>query len=176
MNTITRFDDCSATRAANFIDPFEARFGISMPRPLRAETAGMNWSDFVERYCPSSGPIRLARRIPTGGVAGPREYEAMLSVNEHIRPARFSAHGPVAALSAALYEAGYGIEVLSFHQQGTAEGTATFVYCEHDGRRHWAVSISTDATDSALRAIVAAANILSRATVRQSSTGCVAMR
>lgn len=176
MKNTTRFADCSVPRSENVVDPFEARFGVTMPLPLRSETVGMNWSDFVERYCPSSGPIRLGSWIPLGAAAGLRAYEATLSVDEHMRTARFIAPGPIAALSAALYDAGYGIEVLAFHQQGTAEGTATFAYCEYDGRRHWAVSISTDSTDSALRAIVAAANILSRPTVRRPSTRCGTVR
>lgn len=163
MDTITRFSDCSITRAKTLSDPFVARFGISMPKPLRLHTIGLSWPEFLDRYCPTAGPIGLRSWTHSGpAVAGMRSYEATLSFGADIRTLRLQAAGPIAALSAALYDAGFGVEVLDFHQQRTAEGTATFVYCEHEGRRHWAVSISTDATDSALRAIITATNILSR--------------
>lgn len=163
MHTVTRFSDCSITRTGTHSDPFAARFGISMPKPLRAQTTGLTWPEFLDRYCPSAGPIGLRSWTQSGpAVAGTRPYEATLSFGTDIRTIRLHAAGPIAALSAVLYDAGFGVEVLAFHQQRTAEGTATFVYCEHEGRRHWGVSISTDATDSALRAIIAATNILSR--------------
>ncbi len=163
MDTITRFSDCSITRAETFSDPFAARFGIAMPKTLRAQTTGLSWPEFLDRYCPTAGPIGLRSWTQSGpAVAGMRPYEATLSFGADVRTIRLHAAGPIAALSAVLFDAGFGVEVLAFHQQRTAEGTATFVHCEHEGRRHWAVSISTDATDSALRAIIAATNILTR--------------
>ncbi|WP_233533121.1 alpha-isopropylmalate synthase regulatory domain-containing protein [Antrihabitans sp. YC2-6] len=133
-----------------------------MPRGLRAQAQGMSWTDFVDRYSPSpsSGGLRLGSWSMTEGRAGLHDYDAILEFDGRTRAFRTSGPGPIGALTAVLHEAGRSIEILSFHQQPVTEGTATFVHCEHDGRRHWAMAISDRPTDSALRAVIAAANIL----------------
>ncbi|MBJ8337923.1 2-isopropylmalate synthase [Antrihabitans sp. YC3-6] len=153
MNTITRFSTASS-------DPFTDRFSTPLPRALRAESAGLTWNDFLERYSPIAGRLRLAGWTVDPRSTGLRDYEATLDIDGRSRCTRVSAPGPIAALSSILYDAGCGVEVLSFHQQSVAEGTATFVYCEHNGRRHWAMAIAADGVESALRAIIAGVNIL----------------
>jgi hypothetical protein len=61
-----------------------------------------------------------------------------------------------------LFDAGFQLEILSFHQQRTSEGTATFILAEHDGERRWAMAIAEDCNASAREAIIAAANLLHR--------------
>ena len=150
MNTIT----CPT-------DPFTARFGIASPRTLATETAGITWSEFVERYSPTTGSMRLREWSVSPGTAGMRSYDGILDIDGRVAAFSTAATGPIAALTTFLHEAGHGVEILAFHQRPVPEGTATFVHCEHDGRRHWAIAISDSATDSALRAIIAGANILS---------------
>ncbi|MGW0041462.1 hypothetical protein [Rhodococcus sp. NPDC003348] len=48
------------------------------------------------------------------------------------------------------------MEILSFHQLHiAADRTATFLLCEHDGQRHWALGFGADATESSIEAMTA---------------------
>jgi hypothetical protein len=141
---------------------FAAGFAGLIPPGLRTSAAALSRREFLDRYCPANGPVRLGAWSQHPGPRGTHHFDATIGIGPRIRTVHVDAIGPIAALSGALHEAGYGIEILSFHQQKTAEGTVTFVHCEHDGRRHWAMGIADNDTDSALRSMVAAANLLSR--------------
>lgn len=158
MNTSTIEPSPSRIPAA----PFAGRFSGLIPRELRLLADSLSWQEFLDSYGPAAGPIQLDAWAETGGRPGTRHFDATIEMGSRRRTVHVDAHGPIAALSGALHEAGFGIEILAFHQQKTADGTATFVNCEHDDRRHWAMAIADDDTDSALRAIIAAANLLSR--------------
>lgn len=148
----------TTTTPREIADPFAARYGRPMPRGLRADTAGLTWSEFVETYSPS-GPARLGCWTSTPLGTGRHRFEATLTFGERTRHFATVATGPIAALSAMLHEAGHALEILSFHQIDTGEGIATFVHCERDERRTWAMAIAADGPDSALRAAIAAVNI-----------------
>lgn len=140
---------------------FAERYGITLPRAMRAEAAELTWPEFLDRYCPAAGAIRLDSWTAGPCGSGMWRYEATLEFDERPRTFAVSATGPMAALTAMLHEAGAGIEILEFHQFRAGAGMATVVRCERDDRRHWAAAITADCTESALRAIIAAANILS---------------
>lgn len=154
--------DTAATTRHEIADPFAARYGRPMPRGLRSDAAGLAWSEFVEVYSPS-GPARLGCWSSTPVGAGRHRFEATLTFGERIRHFATVATGPIAALSAMLHDAGHALEIHSFHQIDTGEGIATFVHCERDARRTWAMAIAADGPDSALRAAIAAVNIYARA-------------
>ncbi|HEY5852724.1 MAG TPA: 2-isopropylmalate synthase [Aldersonia sp.] len=153
MQTATAFLDTTTTT-----DPFAARYGRPMPRGLRAEAAGLSWSEFVETYGPS-GPARLGSWSSSSLGAGRHRFEATLTFGDRTRHFATVATGPISALSAMLHDAGHALEILSFHQIDTGEGIATFVHCERNERRRWAIAIGADGPDSALRAAIAAVNI-----------------
>lgn len=141
------------------------RFCAPLPVGLRHHAETMPWSVFTAMYSPAGGPVRLGawecddacRRGPQ-----PRRFRATLAVGDRIETATADAGGPVAALTAMLYERGIGVEVTHFHQLGAGAHTATFVEGQgSDGRRRkWAMGWSEDPTESALRAVIACANRL----------------
>jgi hypothetical protein len=147
-----------ATSAAS--DVFAQRYGITLPRAMRAEVGELSWPEFLDRYCPTTGPIRLENWIAGPCGSGMWRYEATLEFDERPRTFVVSATGPMAALTVMLHEAGAGLEILEFHQFRAGAGMATVVRCERDGGTHWGAAIAADGTESALRAIIAAANIL----------------
>jgi hypothetical protein len=51
----------------------------------------------------------------------------MIAVGERINTATAAASGPVAALTAMLYDRGISVEMLKFHQMRSGGCTATFV-------------------------------------------------
>jgi hypothetical protein len=127
----------------------------------------MSWDTFTATYNPSCGPLRLgtwectdADRPATRLGPQARTFAATLAVGDRIETATAAATGPVAALTAMLYERGISVEMLRFHQLESGKHTASFVRgC--DGRRaEWAMGWSEDATQSALRAVIACANRL----------------
>jgi hypothetical protein len=66
----------------------------------------------------------------------------------------------VAALTAMLHDRGISLELNAFHQQRIGAETATFVRgSDHCGSR-WALGMSADPVQSALRAVIACANRL----------------
>ncbi|MFF0815145.1 alpha-isopropylmalate synthase regulatory domain-containing protein [Rhodococcus sp. NPDC003318] len=142
-------------------DPFSARFGMPLPREMRSDCAGMSWRTFLATYSPGGGPIRFGSWSVTPLGAGRSEFRARLGIGDTITQATATASGPVSALTAILYEGGFQLEILSFHQMRIAgDRTATFVLCEHDGRRHWAMGLGDDATASSIEAMIAGANLL----------------
>ncbi|MFC4603943.1 2-isopropylmalate synthase [Rhodococcus kronopolitis] len=142
-------------------DPFAQQFGTPLPRAMRDEALGMTWQAFSNSYSPTNGPIRFGRWSALSLGAGRSEFKATLGLGNAIAPATAIACGPVAALTAMLYDAGFALEILEFHQQSLPDGrTVTFLRCEHAGRRHWAFGIAGTATDSSVRAMIAGANLL----------------
>lgn len=143
-------------------DPFFQRFGTHLPRDLRAQAQGLSWTEFAQRFAPTGGPVRLGSWTSEHLGAGRHTFTATLGLGDRISSASATATGPIAALTAMLFDAGFQLEILSFHQQRTSEGTATFILAEHDGERRWAMAIAEDCNASARDAIIAGANLLHR--------------
>ncbi len=131
-------------------------FIAAAPKGLRAEAAGMSPAEFYDHYCGHAGPIRLSEFA-----AGHRNAEctATLEFADHLRTVATTG-SPVAALTSALYEEGYPVEILQFHQRRTAGGTATFVRCELDGKRGWGAAFADDGAESIVRAMLSGINRL----------------
>ncbi|ONM46892.1 alpha-isopropylmalate synthase regulatory domain-containing protein [Nocardia donostiensis] len=125
------------------------------PRHLKAESAGLTPDQFRERYCDRTGPIRLAGWSSTGSRNG--AFTATVGFNGYERTV-VAAGSPVAAMTSALYEAGYPVEILQFHQRRTGAGTATFIRCEFNGRRGWGAALAADGAESSVRAMIAGLN------------------
>jgi hypothetical protein len=83
-----------------------------------------------------------------------------LSLGARIITAAAAATGPVAALTAMLYDHGIAVEMTAFHQVRTGDRTATFIRGSDGAHAQWAMGLSGDATKSALSAIIACANRL----------------
>jgi hypothetical protein len=143
------------------------RFAAPLPRGLRKEADEMSWDRFRSTYAPASGPLRLGQWTCTDGERpatrlGPqaRNYQATLAIGDRISIASASASGPVAALTEMLYEHGIAVEMTAFHQLPTGHGTATFIRGSDGAHAEWAMGLDDDATQSALRAMIACANRL----------------
>src|SRR5271166_5597419 len=137
---ITPYSATSGATRAPAPEQISARFrGVPLPRGLREVAATMSWSTFTSTYSPSSGPLRLGHRIETATAA---------------------ATGPVAALTAMLYDRGLSLEMLRFHQLESGNYTATFIQGCNGERAEWGMGWSEDKTQSALRAVIACANRL----------------
>ena len=139
--------------------------GIPLPRGLREDADTMSWSTFVATYAPSAGPLRLgqwqcAETDRPATQMGPRDFQATLALGDRIETASATANGPVAALTAMLYELGVAVEMLRFHQLQTEKRTATFIQGTDGCRAVWAMGLSKDPTRSALSAVIACANRL----------------
>jgi hypothetical protein len=155
----------SATTAAPL--PFAAHIDGPMPRGLRQEADAMSFQAFHDEFGSSSGPVRLgqwqctdAERPSTRLGPQARNYQATLAVGDRISTTSAAACGPVAALTAMLYDRGIAVEMTAFHQVPTGEHTATFVRGCDGARTQWAMGWSDDPTQSALRAVIACANRL----------------
>ena len=147
--------------------PFAAHINAPMPRGLREEADGMSFEAFHDEYGSSSGPLRLgnwqctdAERPSTRLGPQARNYQATLAVGDRISTSSAAASGPVAALTAMLYDRGIAVEMMAFHQVPAGEHTATFVRGSDGARSQWAMGWSDDPTQSALRAVIACANRL----------------
>lgn len=154
----------SATNAnAHFTD----RFGVQLPSGLREQGTQLSWEHFVAVYGRAPGPLQLNQWTCLDGERpatrlGPqgRTYRATIAVGDRIGTCTAAASGPVAALTAMLYEQGIAVETVRFHQFGCPNQTATFVYGS-DGRcGAWAIGISPDPALSALDAVIICANRL----------------
>jgi hypothetical protein len=155
----------SATNAAPL--PFAAHIDAPMPRGLRQEAETMSFEAFHDEYASSSGPLRLgnwectdAARSSTRLGPQARNYQATLAVGDRISTSSAAASGPVAALTAMLYDRGIAVEMTAFHQVPAGEHTATFVRGCDGARSQWAMGWADDPTQSALRAVIACANRL----------------
>jgi hypothetical protein len=155
----------SATSAAPL--PFAGHIDAPMPRGLRQEADTMSFEAFHDEYASSSGPLRLGNWECTDAARssarlGPqaRNYQATLAVGDTISTSSAAASGPLAALTEMLYERGIAVEMTAFHQLPAGERTATFIRGCDGARSEWAMGLSDDPTQSALRAIIACANRL----------------
>jgi hypothetical protein len=155
----------SASSAAPL--PFAAHIDAPMPRGLRQEADTMSFEAFHDEYAPSSGPLRLgnwectdAARSSTRLGPQARNYQATLAVGDRISTSSAAASGPVAALTAMLYDRGIAVEMTAFHQVPAGEHTATLVRGCDGVRSQWGMGWADDPTQSALRAVIACANRL----------------
>ncbi|MGQ4599928.1 2-keto-3-deoxygluconate kinase [Nocardia sp. R6R-6] len=135
-------------------------FHAAAPQGLRAESAGLTSAQFHRHYCEHSGPIRLGDWSPAGSRTA--EFTATVEFAGHLRTV-VAAGSPVAAMTSALYDEGFPVEILQFHQRRTASGTATFVQCECNGRRGWGAALADDSAESTVRAMIAGVNLLGTA-------------
>ena len=146
---------------------------IAAPAPAVWEVltdldAWPKWGPTVQRAeLAGPGPLRLGNWQCTDAERpssrlGPqaRHYQATLAVGDRISTSSAAACGPVAALTAMLYDRGIAVEMTAFHQVPAGEQTATFVRGSDGARSEWAMGWSDDPTQSALRAIIACANRL----------------
>jgi hypothetical protein len=142
-------------------------FSAPLPPGLRREAETMDWDMFRNTYAPMSGPLRLGQWTCTDDERPaarwgpqPRHYQATLAIGDRISTATAAASGPVGALTEMLHAQGIALEMTSFHQL-TADGeTATFIRGNSGTRDEWAMGLDEDATQSALRAVIACANRL----------------
>jgi hypothetical protein len=143
------------------------RFGAPLPRGLREQADAMSWDSFIATYGDSAGPLRLGQWACTdaarpAGRLGPqaRHFRAAIAVGDRITTSTAAASGPVAALTSMLHDRGITVETLKFHQIRSAGCIATFIWGTNGVRAEWAMGWSDDATQSALRAVIACANRL----------------
>ena len=127
----------------------------------------MDWAMFHSTYAPTSGPLRLGQwactddECPVTRIGPqPRNYQATLAIGDRISTTTAAASGPVAALTAMLYEHGIAVEMTSFHQLPAGDDTATFIRGSDGAHDEWAMGLDEDPTQSALRAVIACANRL----------------
>jgi hypothetical protein len=146
---------------------FAAGFDAPLPRGLREEAEAMSSAAFHARYAPTSGPLRLgqwectdADRPATRLGPQARHYQATIAIGDRISTSHAAASGPVAALTEMLYQRGVTVELLKFHQLRADGGTATFLRGTDGVHHEWAMGWSQDPTQSALRAMIACANLL----------------
>ena len=134
-----------------------------LPRGLREKAQGMSWDGFLAAFGHSAGPLHLGQWECTDAQRlGPhvRNYRATLTVGDRIGTSRAAASGPIAALTAMLYERGIAMEMLNFHQLVMGRDTVTFIRGTDGAGEEWAMGWAEDPTQSALRAMVACANRL----------------
>jgi hypothetical protein len=146
----------SATTAAPLFD-------AALPRGLREEANAMSPDAFHATYAPTTGPLRLGSwECTDAGRLGQqaRHYQATIAIGDRIGTSTAAASGPVAALTAMLYDRGIAVELLKFHQLRSGELIATFLRGTDGAHDEWAMGWSEDPTQSALRAMVACANRL----------------
>lgn len=122
---------------------------------------------FQATYAPTSGPVRLGHWQCTDSERGAtrlgpqaRHYQATIGVGDRIGTCTAAASGPVAALTEMLHQRGVAVEMLRFHQLQAVGGVATFIRGSDGTHDAWAMGLSEDPIQSALRALVACANRL----------------
>ena len=127
----------------------------------------MSFEAFHDQYASPAQDLCdwASGRAPTptsrhpAGSAGP-QLPGHLAVGDRISTSSAQASGPVAALTAMLYERGIPVEMTAFHQLPAGENTATFIRGSDGGHSEWAMGLADDPTQSALRAVIACANRL----------------
>ncbi|CAN5761592.1 hypothetical protein BH09ACT7_BH09ACT7_18730 [soil metagenome] len=143
---------------------FGEHFDAPLPRGIREEAFNMPWDIAVAEYGHTAGPLRLGQwECTDASRSGPqaRNYQATIAVGDRIATSRATASGPIAALTAMLYERGIAVEILKFHQLPSGEDMVTFVHGTDGAHAEWAMGSSEDTEQSALRAVIACANRLS---------------
>jgi hypothetical protein len=164
------FEPATSARPLPAASPFATYIDGPMPRGLREEADAMSFESFetfLDHYASSTGPLRLGQWACTDAERpatrlGPqaRNYRATLALGDRISTSSARASGPVAALTEMLYERGIAVEMTAFHQLPAGENTATFICGSGGGHSEWAMGLSDDPTQSALRAVIACANRL----------------
>jgi hypothetical protein len=146
---------------------FRHHFGAAFPRGLREHADLMAWQTFVATYGRTAGPVRLRHWACTdserpAGRLGPqaRNFRAMIAVGDRISTSTAAASGPIGALTAMLHDRGITVEIVKFHQLQSGRDTATFTYGSNGTRAEWAMGLSDEPTQSALRAVIGCANQL----------------
>jgi hypothetical protein len=139
---------------------FTARFGKPVPAALRAASASMGWAEFERAYT-GSAAIRLGGWRIADRTDDQIELSATIATGDRITPMSVTATGPLAALTGMLHEIGAAVEIVALHQQSTSDGYYTFIHADRDDRREWAMGRGDDAVESAMQALIAAANLLS---------------
>ncbi|TRW81497.1 homocitrate synthase [Mycolicibacterium sp. 018/SC-01/001] len=146
---------------------FAARVTGRVPAPLRASAAACTFDEFVAEFAPTTGPVRLGQwacgatdRPSTRFGPQAQSYQATLALGDRIGTAHATACGPVAALTAMLYERGIAVEMTAFHQRRAGSDVATFIQGANGTRVEWAMGLASDPVQSALRAVIACANRL----------------
>jgi hypothetical protein len=162
------FSQSSTQSAISATPPFAAQFDSPLPRGLREESEAMSSDAFHATYAPTVGPLRLGQWECTDVDStatrwGPqaRNYQATIAIGDRISTSTAAAGGPVVALTAMLYDRGVAVEMLKFHQLRADDGIATFIRGTDGANAEWAMGWARDATQSALRAVIACANRLS---------------
>lgn len=140
------------------IHPPAPDFGLLLPRALR--DSHLSWDAFTSRYTCTSGPIRFGTWATRAQRGGRTEFDATFAFGDTITSCSATAFGAVEALTSMLYDAGFHVEIISFHQQNAGGQTMTFVECDSGGRREWAMAHDSDSIESSIRAIIGAANML----------------
>ncbi|MGV9411433.1 2-keto-3-deoxygluconate kinase [Nocardia sp. NPDC003693] len=130
-------------------------FHAAAPASLRAESTGLTLDELNDRYCRDAGAIKLGEWTYRRAA----DFSATLEFEGRLRTVH-STGSPVAALTSALYDEGYPVEILQFHQRRTGRGTATFVQCEFNGRRGWGAALADESAESTVRAMIAGINSL----------------
>jgi hypothetical protein len=161
------FSPSSTQPATSATIPFAAQFDAPLPRGLREESEAMSSDAFHAAYASTSGPLRLgqwectdAERAASRMGPQARNYQATIAIGDRITTSTASASGPVAALTAMLHDHGVAVEMLKFHQLRAGDGVATFIRGTNGVHAEWAMGLSDDPTQSALRALIAVANRL----------------
>lgn len=156
-----------ATIAPCSTSSFAAHVTGRVPAPLRASADGCSYDEFVAEFAPTAGPVRLgqwacaeADRPSTRWGPQAQTYRATLALGDRIAMSQATACGPVAALTAMLYERGIAVEMTAFHQRTAGTDVATFIQGANGTRVEWAMGLSSDPVQSALRAVIACANRL----------------
>ncbi|MGH3970895.1 MAG: homocitrate synthase [Mycobacterium sp.] len=140
--------------------------GTVLPGGIREDAETMSWNTFSATYAPSTGPVRLGHWECTDGRPATRlgaqtsTFRATLGFGDRIETVTAAATGPVAALTAMLYERGIAVETLRFHQLRADDDIATFIQGSDGARAEWAMGLAENPTQSALRAVIACANRL----------------
>ncbi|AQA01166.1 hypothetical protein BVC93_00605 [Mycobacterium sp. MS1601] len=145
---------------------FTANTLTPLPRGLREQAREMSWDDFLAAYGHTAGPLELIgwECTDTSRRFGPqvRSFAATVRHADGLAVWSATATGSIAALTDMLYQRGFGLEMLNFHQLQMGRDIVTFIRGTDGTRDEWAMAWAEDGTQSALRAVIACANRLAR--------------
>jgi hypothetical protein len=151
----------STSTTSPLTDPFYDRYRISMPLGLRSENLCAAWDDFYSEYHPS-GHTTLTDWQSRPAEGGMELYSAQIVIDSCRYNFTVPAFGPLSALTSMLFDAGIGIEILEFHQSQLGNNFATFMRCASDGYALWSIAMREGSDESAVEALIAAANRFQR--------------
>ncbi|MEU7484680.1 2-isopropylmalate synthase [Streptomyces sp. NPDC042319] len=98
-----------------------------------------------------------------GGDGGTQEFTATLDTPTGPKEVRGTGNGPLAAMTAALRDAGIGVDILSYSEHATSTGSSgeavAYAHCQVAGRDdRWGAGIGTSIVAAGVHAIMAAVN------------------